>query len=141
MNSLGSTSNGNRTGLFQSQGSYTGATQPLLDEPQDSFAFSARSLSIAASIDGEAQEEEAQEQPEEASTPQTNAHSASFTIGVEEEDVNMMEIRQRRLQRFHSSPVSPQPAPLGQDSGTSKTSLTGATEETGEDGTVSEGGD
>lgn len=145
VNSLGSTNSSNRTGLFQSQSSYTGASQALLDEPQGSFAFSARSLSqLAASVDGEAQEEEAQEQSEEASTPQTSAHSASFTVGVEEEDVNMMEIRQRRLQRFHSSPVSPQPAPLGQDSGTGKTSLTGETDaagETGESETTSESRD
>ena len=140
-NSLGGTaSSSNRTGLFQSQNSYTGASQPLLDEPQGSFAFSARSLSVAASVDGEAQEEEAQEQSEEASTPQTSAHSASFTVGVEEEDVSMMEIRQRRLQRFHSSPVSPQPAPLEQDGGTGKTGLSGESG-TGESGTASESRD
>lgn len=147
-NSLGAatTSTKNRTGLFQSQNSYSGASQPLIDEPQGSFAFSARSLSTAASIDGgEAEEEEAQEQLEEASTPQTSAHSASFTVGVEEEDVSMMEIRQRRLQRFHSSPVSPQqPAPLllgseqdsssssGGGGGTGKTGLSGETGATGE---------
>ena len=138
-NSLDSSSS-NRTGLFQSQNSYTGASQPLLDEPQGSFAFSARSLSVTASVDGEAQLEAAQEQSEEASTPQTSAHSASFTIG-EEDDVNVMEIRQRRLQRFHSSPVSSQPA-VGQDSdGTSETDLTGETGtagQTGDSGRASE---
>ena len=109
-----------RTGLFQSQNSFTGASQSLL-EPQGSFAFSARSLSSAASVDGEAQAED-QQQSEEVSTP-TTAHSASFTIGVEE-DVNTMEIRQRRLQRFHSSPVSPQ---SGIQDGSSETSKTGVT--------------
>ncbi len=105
---------------------------------------------MAASADGEAQEEEAQEQSEEeeVSTPQTSAHSASFTVGVEEEDVSMMEVRQRRLQRFHSSPVSsPQQqlaaSLLGQDSseggGTGKTDTAGEGEgETGENGAASE---
>lgn len=143
-NSLGATSSDSskRTGLFQSQNSYSGGSQPLLDEPQGSFAFSARSLSVAVSADGEAQEEEAQEQSEEeeVSTPQTSAHSANFTVGgEEEEDVSMMEVRQRRLQRFHLSPaVSPQQqsaAPLlGQDgSSGGGTGKTGG--EAGESGT------
>ena len=151
-NSLGGTtatssSNSKRTGLFQSQSSYSSASQPLLDEPQGSFAFSARSLSIAASADGEAQEEEAQEQSEEeeVSTPQTSAHSANFAIGgggeEEEEDVSMMEIRQRRLQRFHSSPVSPAPL-LGQDSSGGGSGSCGTKgEEAGESGTASESRD
>ena len=115
-----------RTGLFQSQKGSAGISQPLL-EPHQSFAFSARSLSIAASADGEGggARDETEQQSEEASS-QTSTHSATFTIGVEE-DVDMMEIRQRRLQRFHSLPTS-QPGRRDDDGGGSdKTGETGHT--------------
>lgn len=122
-----------RTGLFQSQKSLAGVSQPLL-EPCQSFAFSARSLSIAASADGEGEDgHENEQQFAEEDSSQTNTHSATFTVGVEE-DMDMMEIRQRRLQRFHSQPVS-QPTRQNNGGGSGVTSETGQTgNETGETG-------
>ena len=63
---------------------------------------------------------------------QTSAPSASFTVGAE--DVNMTEIRQRRLQRFHSLPIS-QPGRRDDGGESSESGLagieTGVTGETG----------
>lgn len=121
-----------RTGLFQSQKSASGTSQPLL-EPQRSFAFSARSLSIAASADGEAHDEREQ-QTKKVPSEETSAHSASFVVGVEE-DLKMTEVRQRRLQRFHSSPIS---SPTRQEDSISDSKACATTSETGLTGFSSE---
>ena len=88
-------------------------------------------------MDGEGQEES--EQPPEDITSSTGSHSASFTVSIEE-DAKIMEIRQRRLQRFHSSPAKTSSGT--DDVTTTQTCLTGR--ETGLEGggaTSSEGSD
>lgn len=122
-----STSQG-RTGLFQSR---DGAPRSSQRDENRSFAFSARSLSGETSVKEEICEDTQQQQSSQEATSLASASSsASFSIG-EGDDV-MSEIRQRRLQRFHSSPVSPlgrqDSAGSGTGSPTGKTSLTGPRE-------------
>ena len=99
-------------GLFGSSGS---ASRPLLD-PQNSFTFSAAELNANDSTE----KKEDSEQSLGASSNETDTSGIQFTIGgedevkrklsVEEPETSVghvdVEVRQRRLQRFYSLPVT-----------------------------------
>ena len=99
-------------GLFGSSG---GASRPLLD-PQNSFTFSAAELNTNDSTE----KKEDSEQSLGASSNETDTSGIQFTIGgedevkrklsVEEPETSVghvdVEVRQRRLQRFYSLPVT-----------------------------------
>lgn len=102
-------------GLFGSSGS---ASRPLLD-PQNSFTFSAAELNTN---DNTENKEGSSEQSPGTSSNETDAGVVQFTVGGENEDevkskLNVeelgastghvdVEVRQRRLQRFYSLPVT-----------------------------------
>lgn len=103
-------------GLFGTSGS---ASRPLLD-PQNSFTFSAAELNT--NNDNTEKKEASSEQSPGTSSNETDTGVVQFTVGGEDENevkskLNVeelgastghvdVEVRQRRLQRFYSLPVT-----------------------------------